>query len=253
MVDEALAGMTEAGAAPRIDVSGATATVRSRVLTRRWRRRASRTPGVRRTLTGEYVDHGDPPGAGTAVDLSEAGRYPPTPSGANRACSCSRMSERACNANRCLRQRSPGSRCGRQLRPGRPPEIGEDGKTLTQAAIPRLMNAYDEQAIEAALRLRDAGADCKIAVVSVGARSRPTSSSTPRRWAPTRSPRFRSIPRRWTATASRAAGGLRPAQRRRRSAPVRPPGVGRRSGCRAGAAGRNAGHAGGDDRACRRC
>jgi electron transfer flavoprotein beta subunit len=46
--------------------------------------------------------------------------------------------------------------------------IGEDGKTLTQAAIPRLINAYDEQAIEAALRLRDAGADCKIAVVSVG-------------------------------------------------------------------------------------
>ncbi len=28
--------------------------------------------------------------------------------------------------------------------------IGEDGKTLTQASIPRLMNAYDEQAIEAA-------------------------------------------------------------------------------------------------------
>ena len=47
-------------------------------------------------------------------------------------------------------------------------EIGTDGKTLTQAAIPRLMNAYDEQAIEAALRLRDAGASCTIAVVSVG-------------------------------------------------------------------------------------
>lgn len=46
--------------------------------------------------------------------------------------------------------------------------IGEDGKSLTQAAIPRLMNAYDEQAIEAALRLRDAGADCKIAVVCAG-------------------------------------------------------------------------------------
>jgi electron transfer flavoprotein beta subunit len=36
-------------------------------------------------------------------------------------------------------------------------EIGEDGKSLTQSAIPRLINAYDEQAIEAALRLRDAG------------------------------------------------------------------------------------------------
>jgi hypothetical protein len=47
-------------------------------------------------------------------------------------------------------------------------EIGEDGKTLTQTAIPRLMNAYDEQAIEAALRLRDAGADCTISVVSAG-------------------------------------------------------------------------------------
>ena len=47
-------------------------------------------------------------------------------------------------------------------------EIGEDGKTLTQTAIPRLINAYDEQAIEAALRLRDAGADCSISVVSAG-------------------------------------------------------------------------------------
>lgn len=48
-------------------------------------------------------------------------------------------------------------------------EIGEDGKTLTQTAIPRLMNGFDEQAIEAALRLRDAGADCTITVVSAGA------------------------------------------------------------------------------------
>jgi electron transfer flavoprotein beta subunit len=47
-------------------------------------------------------------------------------------------------------------------------EIGPDGKTLTQTAIPRLMNAYDEQAIECALRLRAAGADSKIHVVSVG-------------------------------------------------------------------------------------
>ena len=31
--------------------------------------------------------------------------------------------------------------------------IGDDGKSLTQSSIPRLMNAYDEQAIEAALRL----------------------------------------------------------------------------------------------------
>jgi electron transfer flavoprotein beta subunit len=47
-------------------------------------------------------------------------------------------------------------------------EIGEDGKTLTQTAIPRLINGYDEQAIEAALRIRDAGADCTISVVSAG-------------------------------------------------------------------------------------
>lgn len=47
-------------------------------------------------------------------------------------------------------------------------EIGADGKTITQSAVPRLMNGYDEQAIEAALRLRDAGADFSLAVVSVG-------------------------------------------------------------------------------------
>jgi electron transfer flavoprotein beta subunit len=47
-------------------------------------------------------------------------------------------------------------------------EIGEDGVSLTQTTIPRLMNGYDEQALEAALRLRDAGATCQIDVVSVG-------------------------------------------------------------------------------------
>ena len=46
--------------------------------------------------------------------------------------------------------------------------IGDDGRTITQSAIPRLMNAYDEQAIEAALRIRDGGTECTIAVVSVG-------------------------------------------------------------------------------------
>ena len=49
--------------------------------------------------------------------------------------------------------------------------IGEDGKTLTQTSIPRLMNAYDEQAIEAALRFRDAGAAFTLTVVSVNPRS----------------------------------------------------------------------------------
>jgi electron transfer flavoprotein beta subunit len=47
-------------------------------------------------------------------------------------------------------------------------EIGEDGKTLTQTAIPRLINGFDEQALEAALRIRDAGVDCTIAVISIG-------------------------------------------------------------------------------------
>jgi electron transfer flavoprotein beta subunit len=46
--------------------------------------------------------------------------------------------------------------------------IGDDSCTITQSAIPRLMNAYDEQAIEAALRLRDAGAEFTLTVVSVG-------------------------------------------------------------------------------------
>ena len=46
--------------------------------------------------------------------------------------------------------------------------IGDDGKSLTQASIPRLMNAYDEQAIEAALRIRETGTACTITVVSVG-------------------------------------------------------------------------------------
>jgi electron transfer flavoprotein beta subunit len=47
-------------------------------------------------------------------------------------------------------------------------EIGADGKSLTQSAIPRLMNAYDEQAIEVALRLRDAGVTATIHTVTVG-------------------------------------------------------------------------------------
>ena len=45
--------------------------------------------------------------------------------------------------------------------------IGEDGRTLAQTTIPRLMNGYDEQALEAALRLRDAGVECEIHVVTV--------------------------------------------------------------------------------------
>lgn len=47
-------------------------------------------------------------------------------------------------------------------------EIGDDGVSLTQAAIPRLMNGFDEQALEAALRIADSGTECSIRVVSVG-------------------------------------------------------------------------------------
>lgn len=46
--------------------------------------------------------------------------------------------------------------------------IGADGKTPEVAAIPRLINGYDEQAMEAALRIRDAGVDCRITAVSIG-------------------------------------------------------------------------------------
>lgn len=47
-------------------------------------------------------------------------------------------------------------------------KIGADGKTPEVAAIPRLINGYDEQAIEAALRIKDAGGDCTVSVVSIG-------------------------------------------------------------------------------------
>lgn len=47
-------------------------------------------------------------------------------------------------------------------------KIGEDGKTLDVSAVPRLMNGYDEQALEAAQRIRDAGADCSITAVTIG-------------------------------------------------------------------------------------
>lgn len=46
--------------------------------------------------------------------------------------------------------------------------IGDDGKSITQSTIPRLMNGYDEQAIEAALRIRDHGTECTVSVVSIG-------------------------------------------------------------------------------------
>ncbi len=47
--------------------------------------------------------------------------------------------------------------------------IGSDGRTLEVANVPRLINGYDEQGMEVALRIRDAGVECRIAVVSIGA------------------------------------------------------------------------------------
>ena len=44
--------------------------------------------------------------------------------------------------------------------------VDENGRGF-HADITRIMNAYDEQAIEAALRLRDAGLECTIPAVSV--------------------------------------------------------------------------------------
>lgn len=46
--------------------------------------------------------------------------------------------------------------------------IGDDGVSIAMSTVPRLMNGYDEQAVEAALRIREAGADATVAVVSVG-------------------------------------------------------------------------------------
>lgn len=47
-------------------------------------------------------------------------------------------------------------------------KFAADGKTLETAAIPRLINGHDEQALEVALLIRDAGVDCRIATVSIG-------------------------------------------------------------------------------------
>lgn len=47
--------------------------------------------------------------------------------------------------------------------------VDESGRGFTVGdVIPRIINAYDEQAMEAALRIRDSGTDCRITAVSVG-------------------------------------------------------------------------------------
>jgi electron transfer flavoprotein beta subunit len=48
-------------------------------------------------------------------------------------------------------------------------EVDSSGRGFdTGGAIPRIINAYDEQAVEAALRVRDAGVDCAVTVAVVG-------------------------------------------------------------------------------------
>ncbi len=48
-------------------------------------------------------------------------------------------------------------------------KVGGDGRSFdTGGMVPRIINAYDEQAVEAALRIRDAGVACRITVVTVG-------------------------------------------------------------------------------------
>lgn len=47
-------------------------------------------------------------------------------------------------------------------------EVDDSGRSFRSAEIPRIVNAYDEQALEVALRLRDAGADCCITALTVG-------------------------------------------------------------------------------------
>ncbi len=51
-------------------------------------------------------------------------------------------------------------------------EVDESGRAFaTGGAVPQIINAYDEQAMEAALRIRDGGEECTITAVSVGADS----------------------------------------------------------------------------------
>ncbi len=47
-------------------------------------------------------------------------------------------------------------------------EVDDSGRSFRSVEIPRVVNAYDEQALEVALRLRDAGVDCRITALTVG-------------------------------------------------------------------------------------
>src|SRR5215216_4180436 len=47
--------------------------------------------------------------------------------------------------------------------------VDESGRAFTVGdVVPRIINAYDEQAMEAALRIRDSGVPCTITALSVG-------------------------------------------------------------------------------------
>jgi len=51
-------------------------------------------------------------------------------------------------------------------------QVDPGGRSFTVGdAIPRIINAYDEQAMEVALRMRDSGTPCEITVMSVGPES----------------------------------------------------------------------------------
>ena len=47
-------------------------------------------------------------------------------------------------------------------------KVDESGRAF-ETNLPLIINAYDDQAIEAALRIRDDGVDCTITAISVGA------------------------------------------------------------------------------------
>ncbi len=47
-------------------------------------------------------------------------------------------------------------------------EVDDSGRSFRSVEIPRIVNAYDEQALEIALRLRDTGVDCRITALTVG-------------------------------------------------------------------------------------
>ncbi len=47
-------------------------------------------------------------------------------------------------------------------------KVAADGRGLEVAAVPRLINGFDEQGMEIALRVRDAGVTCTIVAVSIG-------------------------------------------------------------------------------------